>query len=229
MELERFLGAQFEVEEKGIRMNLELYITGMLQRFEMQDSKPERNPEAEKRRDDSAAVPLDETLLGPAGIKLYQEQKGALLYCATTCRLDLAHAVGMLARKMSAPRVCDTIAIKRVFRYLQGNKDLGILFFFATDPVYPGLVAHCDSDWAGDDVTRKSTGGYVVKYNGAAVAWSSVLQSVVAQSSTEAEYIAALECAREISYMRELTSFVNNAQTGPTHAVRHRGQTAGSL
>jgi hypothetical protein len=63
---------------------------------------------------------------------------------------------------------------------------------------------------------RKSTSGYVVKYNGAAVSWSSVLQSVVAQSSCEAEYVAASECAREVSYLRELTCFVNNPQLGPT-------------
>jgi hypothetical protein len=212
--LERFLGAQFDIESEGIRMHLSLYITGMLTRFDMQDCKPARSPEAEKRED--ADGPPDETLLDRKGIKLYQEQTGALMYCSTTCRLDLAHAVGMLARKMSAPRVCDTVAVKRVFRYLKGTKTLGILFHFATDPEFPGLVAHCDSDWAGDGGTRKSTSGYVVKYNGAAVSWSSVLQSVVAQSSCEAEYIAASECAREISYLRELTSFVNNPQPGPT-------------
>jgi hypothetical protein len=55
-----------------------------------------------------------------------------------------------------------------------------------------------------------------VKYNGAPVAWSSVLQNVVAMSSCEAEYIAMSECAREISYLRELTCFVNNPQPGPT-------------
>jgi hypothetical protein len=55
-----------------------------------------------------------------------------------------------------------------------------------------------------------------VKYNGAAVSWSSSKQPVVACSSCEAEYIAASECAREVSYLRELTSFVNNPQPGPT-------------
>jgi hypothetical protein len=211
--LDKFLGAQFDIESQGIRMHLTLYITGMLTRFEMQDCKPARSPEAQR---EDAEAPADETLLGRSGIKLYQEQTGALMYCATTCRLDLAHAVGMLARRMSAPRVCDTAAVKRVFRYLQGAKNLGILYRFATDSEFPGLVAHCDSDWAGDGESRKSTSGFVVKYNGAPVSWSSSLQSVVACSSCEAEYVAASECGREVSYLRELTSFVNNAQPGPT-------------
>jgi hypothetical protein len=194
-------------------MHLTLYITGMLTRFDMQDCKPTRNPEAQR---EDADAPADETLLEHKGIKLYQEQTGSLMYCATTCRPDLAHAVGMLTRRMSAPRVCDTAAVKRVFRYLQGAKNLGIVYRFATDSEFPGLVAHCDSDWAGDGDSRKSTSGFIVKYNGGAVSWSNSLQSVVACSSCEAEYIAASECGREVSYLRELTSFVNNAQPGPT-------------
>jgi hypothetical protein len=141
---------------------------------------------------------------------------GALMFASTTCRPDIAHAVGMLARKMSAPRSCDDAAARRVFRYLQGTKGLGILFKFAVDASFPGLVAYCDSDWAGDTEGRRSTCGFVVLYNGAAVAWSSQLQSVVAMSSCEAEYIAASETAREVSYLRELTQAVKNPQPGPT-------------
>jgi hypothetical protein len=109
----------------------------MLTRFEMQDCKPARNPEAQR---EDADGPPDETLLNPKQIKLFQEQTGAIMYCATTCRPDLAHAVGMLARRMSNPRVCDTVAVKRVFRYLQGAKRLGILYRFKTDSEFPGLV-----------------------------------------------------------------------------------------
>jgi hypothetical protein len=141
---------------------------------------------------------------------------GALMFASTTCRPDIAHAVGMLAHKMSAPRSCDDAAARRVFCYLQGTKGLGILFKFAVDASFPGLVAYCDSDWAGDTEGRRSTGGFVVLYNGAAVAWSSQLQSVVAMSSCEAEYIAESETARKVSYLRELTQAVNNPQPGPT-------------
>jgi hypothetical protein len=91
-----------------------------------------------------------------------------------------------------------------------------IVFRFATDASHPGLVAFCDSDWAGDPEGRRSTGGFVVLYNFAPVAWSSQLQAVVATSSCEAEYIAASETAREVSYLRELLQAMMNPQAGPT-------------
>jgi hypothetical protein len=48
----------------------------------------------------------------------------------------------------------------------------------------------------------------------------------VACFSCEAVYIAASECGREVSYLRELTSFVNSAQPGPTLIF---GDNAGAL
>jgi hypothetical protein len=212
--LDRFLGAQYDVEPHGVRMHLSLYIEGMLTRFEMSDCKAERNPEAQRG---DAEGPPDETLLTHKQIKHYQEMTGAIMYCGTTCRPDLAHAVGMLARRMSSPRVCDVVAAKRVLRYLKGARTLGILYRFETDADFPGLMCHCDADWAGDVEGRRSTSGFVVKYNGAAISWSSQLQAVVACSSCESEYISCSEAGREVSYLRELASFVNSAQPGPTH------------
>jgi hypothetical protein len=161
-------------------MHLTQYVIGILDRFEMTTCKATKNPELTR---EDIQVPPDETPLPPKGITRFQEKVGALLYAQTTCRPDLAHAVGMLTRKMAAPRACDDTAANRVLRYLQGTKDLGILFKYATDAVHPGLVAYCDSDWAGDPEGRRSTGGFVILYNMAPIAWSSQLQSVVAQSS----------------------------------------------
>ena len=154
--LEKFLGAQFDITDAGIRMHLSLYVTGMLTRFGMDICTPLNNPELQ--RGDAVELP-DETPLMKSELKHYQEQVGALMYVTTTCRPDIAHAVGMLARHMSAPRVCDTHVVTRLFRYLKGATDLGILFRFAMDADFPGLVAHCDADWAGDENSRRSTGG----------------------------------------------------------------------
>jgi hypothetical protein len=126
-------------------MHLTQYITGLLTRFEMESCKAAKNPEVTR---EDIEQPPDETLLDRAGRKHYQEMFGALMFASTTCRPDIAHAVGMLVRKMSAPRCCDDAAARRVFRYLQGTKGLGILFKFAMDASFPGLVAFCDSDLA---------------------------------------------------------------------------------
>ena len=56
---------------------------------------------------------------------------------------------------------------------------------------------YTDSDYAGDRHTYKSTSGYVSFLAGGPISWQSKRQSVVAQSSTEAEYIAMSELAKE--------------------------------
>ena len=66
------------------------------------------------------------------------------------------------------------------------------------------FLTYSDADHAGDDDTLRSTGAYVVINVAGAVDWSSKLQSVVAQSTTEAEYVAAVQADRTIAWMRNL-------------------------
>ncbi|KFD61464.1 hypothetical protein M514_26360 [Trichuris suis] len=74
------------------------------------------------------------------------------------------------------------------------------------------LNCFVDADWAGDKTDRKSTTGYVVRLGKCAVAWTSQKQSVVALSSTEAEYIAASQACREILWLRRLLDDVGIPQ-----------------
>lgn len=66
------------------------------------------------------------------------------------------------------------------------------------------MKAYCDADFAGDTETRRSTTGYVIMYAGGPISWCSRKQSVIALSSTEAEYIAASECCKELMYLKSL-------------------------
>jgi len=211
---ERFLGAQFESRPDGIFMHLAQYVRGVLERFGMTDCRPASSPGASK--DEHRGEEPDETLLNRADTQLYQQITGATMYASTTARLDLAHAVNMLARRMSVPRVCDMMAARRVLRYLSGTVSLGLLFRYARDPIHPSLSAYADADWAADEVGRRSTSGYVVLYNGTPIAWHSGLQSIVALSTCESEYIALAECAREISYLRTVVAFLRREDPNPT-------------
>ena len=69
------------------------------------------------------------------------------------------------------------------------------LCFGSGDPV---LQAYTDADYAGDEDSRKSTSGYLMTYAGGAVSWQSRLQKCVSLSTTDAEYIAAVEAAKEV-------------------------------
>ena len=66
------------------------------------------------------------------------------------------------------------------------------------------IEGFCDSDWAGDKDDSKSTSGYLFTLSGAAICWKSRKQNLIALSSTEAEYIALMEAAKEATWLREL-------------------------
>lgn len=66
------------------------------------------------------------------------------------------------------------------------------------------ILAYCDADYAGDPQTRKSTTGYVIFYSGGPISWCSRKQPIMATSSTEAEYIAAADCCKEVLYIKSL-------------------------
>jgi hypothetical protein len=78
------------------------------------------------------------------------------------------------------------------------------------------LHAYSDADFAGDTEDRKSTGGYAIFLGLGAVSWSSKKQTTVALSSTESEYIALSEAAKEIMWMREFLSGMNIEYEEPT-------------
>jgi hypothetical protein len=121
---------------------------------------------------------------------------GSLLWLALQTRPDIAHAANMRSRKVSKPTDLDWQAAKRVFRYLKGTAEEGLLYGGERkkgkeeEAVTVG-PAFCDADWAGDEEDRKSTSGVLVKVNGCSVIWASRKQPCVALSTAEAEYVAA--------------------------------------
>ena len=65
-----------------------------------------------------------------------------------------------------------------------------------------------DSDWAGDKDDRKSIGGYMLFVNGVLVSWRSKKQAVVSLSSSEAEFYALAEAAKEIPFVIQVLMFL---------------------
>jgi len=63
------------------------------------------------------------------------------------------------------------------------------------------LVAFADAAYATDTKTRHSVSGYVIVYAGATVAYKAKMQSTVATSSTEAEFIAAVYAAKGVKHL----------------------------
>ncbi|GMP53764.1 hypothetical protein CsSME_00019138 [Camellia sinensis var. sinensis] len=76
----------------------------------------------------------------------------------TTTRPDIMHAVSLISRYMENPTQLHLLAAKRIFRYLVGTINFGILYRKEGNF---GLLGFTDSDYAGDPDDRRSTSGYV--------------------------------------------------------------------
>jgi hypothetical protein len=66
------------------------------------------------------------------------------------------------------------------------------------------VEGYCNSDWAGDKLTRKSTSGYIFCLAGAAISWSSKRQSIITFSSTESEYVGLCFASTEAVWLRRI-------------------------
>jgi len=155
---------------------------------------------------------------------------GSLLYTATISRPDIAYAVQALGRHMQNSTEEHYLAGKRILRYLQGTKNLGLKYgaIIKGDALYASafkyeisedattLIGFADADWASDIVTRRSVTAYVYKLGGGAVCWASKLQPTVALSSTEAEYMAAASAVQEAVHLRLLMKTLGFEQIGAT-------------
>lgn len=129
-------------------------------------------------------VPSDE----PSKIKTpFCEAVGVLMHLMTANQPDIALAVGYVARFMKNPQEEQWVAVKRIFRYLQGTKTYGIRF---KPGDHIGFLGYFDAYWAGDILDRKSTSGYVFLLAGAPISRGSKKQSRVSLSTSKAKYIA---------------------------------------
>nr|GEV44836.1 putative ribonuclease H-like domain-containing protein [Tanacetum cinerariifolium] len=87
------------------------------------------------------------------------------------------------------------ITVKRIFRYLKGHPTLG--FWYPKDSPLE-LIAYSDSDYTGASLDRKSTTGGCQFLGSRLISWQCKKQTIVANSTTEAEYITASSCYGQV-------------------------------
>ncbi|XP_023247787.1 uncharacterized protein LOC111643806 [Copidosoma floridanum] len=123
----------------------------------------------------------------------YREAVGSLLYLANTIRPDISYSVNVLSRHQIGPTEDDWKMVKRVFRYLQHTRTLGLIYRGCKD----GLEAYSDASLA-DCKGSITTGGYLLRLYGDTVAWKTRKQNYVAISTCEAEYVAMCNASQEL-------------------------------
>ena len=143
--------------------------------------------------------------------KPYREAVGALNWVALATRPDIAFAVTTVARFTANPGPAHWEAMKQIYRYLAGMRNLW-LTYGETKQTLEGY-ANADGSMAED---RCAITGYAFLINGGAVSWSSKHQEIVSLSTTESEYIAVTHGMKEALWLRSLPSEVFDPIKPPT-------------
>ena len=200
----------------GVTMCQRRYIDDILKRFGMNDCKAVMCPTDISSR----LVPSDAATKVDAP---FREAVGALMHLMTATRPDIAYAVGYVSRFMENPQQEHWIAVKRIFRYLQGTKEHGIRYQPSDEINFRG---YSDADWAGDHFDRKSTSGYAFVLLGGPISWGSKKQSSVSLSTSEAEYIALSLAIQEGKWIHRLLCEILKAanESGPELVILEDNQ-----
>ncbi|KAD6795292.1 hypothetical protein E3N88_06188 [Mikania micrantha] len=125
----------------------------------------------------------------------YSSAVESLMYLMVCTRPDLGYAVGLVSRYLCNPGKNHWEAVKWIFRYLNGTKDVGLIFGQESD-ADSNVYGYVDADFAKDLDRGRSNTGYIFKVFSGVVSWKSTLQHIVALTTTESEYIALTEAVK---------------------------------
>jgi hypothetical protein len=196
-QMKHYLGLQIIRTDAGLKLSQADFIDTLLSNMGMSNC-------------NAVSTPIDpglviDDLQDPAiNKKTYQHVVGCLQWLAGHTRPDIARAASLLAQYNSKPTPKCVAAWKRVLAYLQGTRDIGLTFRIGTGQL-PRPICYTDADWGGPLTPgRRSCAGQVIFLAGGPVSWKSHLQTSVALSSNEAEYMAASDAARELEWLSRL-------------------------
>ena len=114
-------------------------------------------------------------------------------YLKKSPRPDLAYAVHQCTRFASDPKECHIQAMLHIGRYLHATKEKGLIYKHSAQSFYLWCDADFSSNWSPAKAHVDSRTGFVITFAGCPIAWASKLQTEVALSTTEDEFIALSE------------------------------------
>nr|GEU78892.1 putative ribonuclease H-like domain-containing protein [Tanacetum cinerariifolium] len=178
--------------QDGIFISQDKYVAEILRKFGLTNGKSA-----------STSIDTEKPLLkDPDGedvdVHTYRSMIGSLMYL-TSSRPDIMFAVCICAHFHVTPKASHLHAVKRIFRYLKGKPHLGL--WYLKDLPF-NLVAYSDSDYAGASLDRKSTTGGCQFLCCRLISWQCKKQTVVATSSTKAEYVATASCCAQVLWIQ---------------------------
>ena len=190
-----YLNRTLRVSERGVEIIGDAKHSDILQKeWGLQESSKEVNTPSLKELEDNNNA--GEELQGEMATKV---RRGiARVNYMSQDRPDLSAAAKAMSQHMSQPREGVLNSLKRCVRYIKKFPVSSMLIPNGVDEEDDTMTVWCDSDWAGDLASRRSTSGGVIVYRGAILAHWSKSQSNVALSSAEAELNATVKGLSEL-------------------------------
>jgi hypothetical protein len=145
-----------------------------------------------------------DVLISDKDQSLYRSGVGMLLYLIKHSRPDLSNSVRELTKVLDGATQAHWKAMIRVIKFVFDTKDYALKLKPKMINRKFELKGVSDSEYAGDRDTRISVYGYVVYFCGAPISWKSKAGKSVTLSSTEAEYYACSETAKELVFVNNL-------------------------
>ena len=199
--LTHILGVEVKRDRRNRVMTLHQgsYMRQVLERYGMQDCNPTKlpfTPHLTFSQDDEPTSKPD-----PETITQFRGKVGSLIYAMKQTRLDICYPLGILAKHMSNPGPAHIKALHQLLRYLKGTQDHGLTYVGQRKLEVKG---YCDASYNSCSMSAKSVTGWVTTVGGTALSWKSQKQTTVAQSTAEAEYIAACSVSKECCYLKSI-------------------------
>ncbi|GJV03223.1 hypothetical protein Tco_1336792 [Tanacetum coccineum] len=191
-ELTFFLGFQVQQKEDGIFISQDKYVAEILKKFDFATAKT-----ANTLIETNKALVKDEEAKA-VDVHLYRSMIGSLMYLPAS-RPYIIFYVCACARFQVTPKTSHIHAVKRVFIYFKGQPKLGL--WYPRDSPFD-LEAFSNSDYARASLDRKSTIGGCQFLRRRLISWQCKKQTIVANSTTKAEYIVAANCCSQVLWIQ---------------------------
>nr|GMD89755.1 Retrovirus-related Pol polyprotein from transposon TNT 1-94 [Ipomoea batatas] len=121
--------------------------------------------------------------------------------------------ISLLSRFLHSASEIHFQAAKRIVRYIKGTTNFGIKYSNCQNFK---LLGYSDSDWAGSIDDMKSTTGFCFSFGSSFFSWCSKKQEMTAQSTAEAEYVAANATVNQAIWIRKILADLHMEKNEPT-------------
>ena len=126
-----------------------------------------------------------------------------LLYLMLGTRPDIAFVVTHLSRHSANPSQDHLSKVLNICRNLIGTSKYSLVYNGGSGA---GLTACTDSDWGSDPTSHLLQTGFYLKLADGLISWTSRAQKTIVYLSTEVEYMALSDCARQVTWIQSLLS-----------------------